>query len=160
MPKGESTRQVERADSEVEVLEFDGLDALIGYRLRRAYVALHRDYTAAMTGLQITQKQTATLWLINANPGVSQASVAASLAMDRATMMSVIDRLEERDFVLRKRSTFDRRRQELYLTQGGQSVLKQVKSRIATHERRFTSRFKGAELTALASALRKLAVDM
>jgi DNA-binding MarR family transcriptional regulator len=157
MPKGESTRQVARADSDAEDLEFDGLDALLGYRVRRAYVALHRDYTAAMAGLEITQKQTATLWLINANPGVSQVSVAASLGMDRATMMSLVDRLEERGFVLRKRSTSDRRRQKLYLTPSGQSALKQVKSRIATHERRFTSRFKAAELAALASALRKLA---
>jgi DNA-binding MarR family transcriptional regulator len=138
-------------------LQFDDLDALLGYRVRRAQGAIHRDYMAAIAGLDVTQKQTATLWLISANPGVSQVSLAASLGMDRATVMAVIDRLEDRDFVIRQRSAADRRRQELYLTQTGQAFLRKVKTRIAAHERRFTAQFKPAELTALMSALAKIA---
>jgi DNA-binding MarR family transcriptional regulator len=136
---------------------FDDLDALLGYRIRRAQAAFYRDYIAAVAGLDLTQRQTATLWLINANPGVSQASLAATLGMDRATMMSVIDRLDNRGFVNRRRSTADRRRQELSLTPAGQSILRKVKARIAVHERRFTGCFKPAELAALMSALAKIA---
>jgi DNA-binding MarR family transcriptional regulator len=136
-------------------LMFEELDALLGYRLRRAQGAMHRDYMAAVAGLDLTQKQTATLWLINANPGVSQVSVAAALSMDRATMMAVTDRLEDRNLLIRKRSTVDRRRQELYLTPAGQSMLRKVKTRIAQHEQRFKALFKPAELAALHAALRK-----
>jgi MarR family transcriptional regulator, organic hydroperoxide resistance regulator len=96
--------------------------------------------------------------LINANAGVSQVDLAATLGMDRATMMAVVDRLEEGGHVIRRRSTADRRRQELYLTPAGQSTLKKLKTRIATHERRFTARFQPAELAALLSALKKLAI--
>jgi DNA-binding MarR family transcriptional regulator len=138
-------------------LLFDDLDALLGYRVRRAQGAVHRDYMTAVAGLDLTQKQTATLWLINANPGVSQVSLAASLGMDRATVMSVIDRLEDRGFVTRQRSVSDRRRQELYLTPAGQGILRKVKARIAAHERRFTECFKPAELAALMSALARIA---
>lgn len=136
-------------------LMFQELDGLLGYRLRRAQGAMHRDYMATVTGLELTQKQTAALWLINANPGVAQVSVASALGMDRATMMSVIDRLEERSLVIRKRSTVDRRRQELYLTSAGQSLLKKIKLRIEEHERKFKSLFKPAELAALLAALGK-----
>lgn len=136
-------------------LLFEELDGLLGYRLRRAQGAMHRDYMAAVTGLDLTQKQTATLWLINGNPGVSQVSVAAALGMDRATMMAVVDRLEERGLTIRKRSTTDRRRQELYLTPAGQATLRKVKARIAKHEERFKSLFTEAELTALMAALEK-----
>lgn len=136
-------------------LLFLELDGLLGYRLRRAQGAMHRDYMASMSGLDVTQKQTATLWLINANPGVSQVSVAAALGIDRATMMSVIDRLEERGLAIRKRSTVDRRRQELYLTPAGQSMLRKVKARITAHEGRFKALFKPAELAALLAALQK-----
>lgn len=136
-------------------LMFQELDGLLGYRLRRAQGAMHRDYMAAVAGLELTQKQTATLWLINANPGVSQVSVAAALGMDRATMMSVTDRLEEREFLIRKRSSVDRRRQELYLTPAGMSMLRKVRGRIEEHERRFKALFKPAELTAFLAALRK-----
>ena len=86
---------------------------------------------------------------------MSQVSVAAALGMDRATMMSIVDRLEERSLVVRKRSTTDRRRQELYLTPGGQDILRKVKARIAKHEERFKSLFTAAELQALLSALQK-----
>jgi DNA-binding MarR family transcriptional regulator len=143
-------------DRESPKLVFEGLDELLGYRLRRAQGAMHRDYMAAVAGLDLTQKQTATLWLINGNAGVSQVSLAAALGMDRATMMSVVDRLEERGLVIRKRSNTDRRRQKLYLTPAGQNMLRKVKARIVKHEERLKSLFTAAELAALLAALQKL----
>jgi DNA-binding MarR family transcriptional regulator len=137
-------------------LMFEELDGLLGYRLRRAQGAMHRDYIAAVADLDLTQKQAATLWLINSNPGVSQVAVAAALGMDRATMMAIVDRLEERGLVIRKRSSTDRRRQELYLTPAGQNTLRKAKARIGKHEERFKSLFTAAELEALLAALQKL----
>jgi DNA-binding MarR family transcriptional regulator len=137
-------------------LTFEELDGLLGYRLRRAQGAMHRHFMAAVASLDLTQKQAATLWLINGNPGVAQVSVAAALGMDRATMMSIVDRLEERGLVIRKRSSTDRRRQELYLTPAGQNTLRKAKARIAKHEERFKMLFTPAELEALLAALKKL----
>lgn len=156
MPR-QSNAKAEEKDEELQgpELMFEELDGLLGYQLRRAQGAMHRDYMATVAGLELTQKQTATLWLINANPGVSQVSVAAALGMDRATMMAVTDRLEDRGLLVRKRSTVDRRRQELYLTPAGQSALRKVKARITEHEERFKALFKPAELTALLAALEK-----
>src|SRR5262245_64213780 len=110
MPR-QSNAKSEQAEEELQgpELMFEELDGLLGYRLRRAQGAMHRDYMATVTGVDLTQKQTATLWLINANPGVAQVSVASALGMDRATMMAVTDRLEERGLLVRKRSTVDRR---------------------------------------------------
>jgi MarR family transcriptional regulator, organic hydroperoxide resistance regulator len=159
MPRKSSARLEETADSlPVPELMFEDLDGLLGYRLRRAQGAMHRDFMAAIDELELTQKQTATLWLISANPGVSQVSVAAALGMDRATMMSITDRLEERGLVIRKRSTVDRRRQELYLTPAGIARLRKVRARIAQHETRVKALFKPGELTALLSALQKFQV--
>jgi len=157
MPRGAKTLE----DDFVEITQgsellFQELDGLLGYRLRRAQGAMHRDYMATVADLNLTQKQTATLWLIGANPGVSQVTVADALGMDRATMMAVTDRLEDRGLTLRKRSTTDRRRQELFLTPAGQKLLKAVKVRIAEHEKRYTALFKPAELVALLAALRKI----
>src|SRR5678810_1426474 len=105
MPRNSNVRPVESAEAlRGPELMFEELDGLLGYRLRRAQGAMHRDYMATVAGLELTQKQTATLWLINANPGVAQVSVAAALGMDRATMMAVTDRLEDRGFLIRKRS--------------------------------------------------------
>jgi DNA-binding MarR family transcriptional regulator len=153
MPRRSNIKPAEPAEE--TKLTFGQLDNLLGYRLRRAQGAMHRDYMAAVAGLELTQKQTAILWLIHANPGVSQGSIAEALGMDRATMMSIVDRLEDRSLVIRKRSKMDRRRQELYLTPGGQDILRKVKTRIARHEERFRSLFTPQELEALLAALQK-----
>jgi DNA-binding MarR family transcriptional regulator len=137
-------------------LMFEELDGLLGYRLRRAQGAMHRDFMAAVASLDLTQKQAATLWLINGNPGVAQVAVAAALGMDRATTMAIVDRLEARRLVIRQRSSTDRRRQELYLTPAGQSALRKAKARIAKHEERFKSLFTAAELESLLTALQRL----
>lgn len=153
MPRRSNIKPAEPAEE--TKLTFGQLDNLLGYRLRRAQGAMHRDYMAAVAGLELTQKQTAILWLIHANPGVSQGSIAEALGMDRATMMAIVDRLEDRSLVIRKRSKMDRRRQELYLTPGGQDILRKVKTRIARHEERFRSLFTPQELEALLAALQK-----
>jgi DNA-binding MarR family transcriptional regulator len=142
-------------DAESSSLVFAELDGLLGYSLRRAQGAMHRDFMAAVSVFELTQKQAATLWLIQANGGVSQADVAAALGMDRATMMAVTDRLEDRGYVIRKRSVTDRRRQELYLTPAGQSILRKCKARISEHEEKFRALFSAAELAALLDALKK-----
>jgi len=155
MPRNQNLPADDAESFEEPDLMFQELDGLLGYRLRRAQGAMHRDYMASVAGLDLTQKQTATVWLIHANPGVAQVSVAAALGMDRATMMSVTDRLEDRGLLVRKRSTVDRRRQELYLTPAGQSLLRKVKARIAEHEERVKSMFEPAELERLLAALKK-----
>ncbi len=136
-------------------LAFAELDGLLGYLLRRAQGAMHRDFMASVASFELTQKQAATMWLIQANAGTSQAEVAAALGMDRATMMALTDRLEDRGFVIRKRSSVDRRRQELYLTPSGQSILKKCKARIAEHDEKFRAMFTASELAALVEALKR-----
>lgn len=156
MPRESSLKRKEKVDdAEASDLMFAGLDGLLGYLLRRAQGAMHRDFMAAVAEFALTQKQAATLWLIQSNPGVSQVEVASGLGMDRATMMSVTDRLEDRGFVIRKRSSTDRRRQELYLTPAGQNTLRKCKARISDHEDKFGALFTKAELAALVEALKR-----
>jgi DNA-binding MarR family transcriptional regulator len=144
------------AAAEASRLDLGDLPSLLGFHLRLAHVAMYRDFTEALAGLELTQKQGAVLQLIAANPGVSQADLAATLGSDRATMMALVDRLEERGFVARQRSAQDRRRQELSLTERGRSVLADAMRAIAAHERRFTTRFSPAELKALIEALSRI----
>lgn len=137
-------------------LDLDGLQSLLGFHLRLAHVTVYRDFSAAMSEMDLTQKQCATLQLIGANPGVSQVDLASTLGTDRATMMAMIDRLEQRDCVVRRRSVSDRRRQELNLTPTGEAVLAKSKRTIAEHERHFTSRFTADELKVLTNALGRI----
>ena len=132
------------------------LPQLLGFHLRMAHVAIYRDFMAALSELDITQKQAATLFLIDANPGVSQVDLAATLGADRATMMAMIDRLEARDLLERRRSSEDRRRQELRLTDPGVALLARAKTLIVEHELKFTRHFTPAELQTLIEALKRV----
>jgi len=141
---------------EKDSLEHNHLDDMVGYQLRMAYVAVRRHFETAMERLDLTQKQTGVLWLIEANGGVSQIALANELGMDRASMMAIVDRLEERGLIVRKRSAEDGRRQELYVTARGRKVLSQAKSAIHNHEKWIATRFNSKDLHALVSGLKRL----
>lgn len=110
----------------------------------------------AVAGLDLTQKQTAVLWLAAGNPGVSQSAIAAALAMDRATTMAVVDRLSERGMLRRQRSRTDRRRQEILITPAGRRALVRLRARIAEQETRTRALFTRAELLMLMDLLERL----
>jgi DNA-binding MarR family transcriptional regulator len=137
-------------------LVLGNLANLLGFHLRLAHVAVYRDFTAGLAELDITQRQAATLELIEANPGVSQVDLANTLGADRATMMAMVDRLETRGLLTRRRSTEDRRRQELNLTDPGHTLLSRARTLIGAHEKRFTDRLSPEELEALLNALKRL----
>jgi DNA-binding MarR family transcriptional regulator len=135
---------------------FIGLDELLGYRLRRAQGAVHRDYLATLDNLKLTQKQTAVMWLVMGNPGVAQGAIGNALGMDRATMMVLVDRLESRGLLQRRQSTVDARRRELHVTPAGQKLMEQVRGRIARHEARMKRMFTAPELRTLERLLQRL----
>jgi DNA-binding MarR family transcriptional regulator len=137
-------------------LDMNGLPDWLGFHLRLAQAALLRDFDATLAPIDLTQKQCGALELIGANPGVSQVDLAGLLDADRATMMAIVDRLEERGLVGRERSEADRRRQLLRLTPDGETRLVEVRRLVAEHEARFRSRFSQAELGALMSGLRRI----
>src|SRR5690349_19202188 len=87
-----------------------GMDGFLGYHLRLAYLAISRHFAKVMAPVDLTQKQLGVLWLIGANGGVSQIAIARELGMDRASMMAIVDRLQDRGLVVRERSRHDGRR--------------------------------------------------
>lgn len=125
---------------ETETLSLGRLDGLLGFHLRMASAAIARDFAATLEDLGLTQKQCAVLELIAANPQVSQIDMAATLGMDRATMMAVVDRLDARGLLVRTASQRDRRRQELTLSETGVGLLRDARRLIAQHEKRFLDR--------------------
>lgn len=144
------------ASQDLPSLDSNWLKGLVGYNLRMAHVALHRDFAMNMGAFDLTQKQLATLELIAANPGASQGDVAQVLSMDRATMMGVIKRLMAKNLIERKASQTDRRRHEIRLTDHGRHVLSEVHQIIEQHEKEFCSVLSEAECASLVDMLTRL----
>ena len=155
MPRSTAAKEIDDADLSLGLVPA-WLSNLLGFQLRMAQAALHRDYAAATASLNLTQRQLAVLEIVSATPGVAQVDIATQLSIDRATMMSIIDRLEQRGLVERSRSHEDRRRQKLNLTKAGEASLAESRRIVAEHDKQFTDRFTPDELTALFDALRRI----
>lgn len=132
------------------------LSGLIGYRLRRAQQELFRDFAASIPDL--SPGRAGLLMLIEANPGVTQSRLAQAMALDRSTMVGVLDALEARGWLERRKGA-DRRTNGLWLTRSGRALLARVKRRIAHHEARVTARLSGTERARLLVLLAKLCPD-
>lgn len=141
---------------ETEPSSLLNLTDLLGFQLRMAQAAMHRDFLATLSGLDLTQKVTAVLILLEENPGMSQMSLSNLLSTDRATIMAMVSRMEERGLIYRTPSQVDRRRQELYLTDAGVDLLQRAKALIKAHEERFKSLFNAEELESLMAFLRRM----
>ena len=137
-------------------LDFGALDGLLGVHLRLANVAVYSDFLDAMKPLDITQRQSAVLMLIGANLGVTQIALAEFLGINRATMMSMVDRLESRNLVERRAVNGDKRLRGLYLTHEGEATLAAARKRISLHERKLFNCFSPAELKQLALYLGRI----
>jgi DNA-binding MarR family transcriptional regulator len=137
-------------------LKISGLNDLLGYHVRRAHGAVRRTYKQELASLQMTQKQTAVMWLIEQNPGVAQVTISEALDMDRATTTELIQRLHGRGLVARVSSTIDARRWALTATTAGKRLMNQVRKRVARHEERLVALFSPAELKTLRQLLDRL----
>src|SRR3979409_929959 len=129
------------------------LPGLLGYRLRLAQQAVFRDFADRVSDL--SPGRTGMLLLIDANPGVTQGRLAHAADLDRSTMVGVVDTLEERGLIERRRGE-DRRTNGLWLTRSGRTLLARLKRRIEFHERRVAARLNAGERAQLLVLLEKL----
>lgn len=135
---------------------FSGLDRIVGFHLRLAQGAVYRHFTETFSDLDLTQKQVSILWLISQNAGVAQADLGRMLQIDRATMMAIVNRLQQRALVVRDRSAIDGRRQTLTLTAAGKTRLAEARRAIEAHEEWLKSRFSDGEVAILVELLRRI----
>ena len=110
------------------------LPDLLAYHLRCAHVAVFQHFNRTLGVHGVSGPQFGTLLLIEANPGVSQSSIAEALRFDRSTLVQIVDRLEDRGLVKREPSAQDRRSHALRLTEDGAAMLDELKALSDQHE--------------------------
>jgi MarR family transcriptional regulator, temperature-dependent positive regulator of motility len=98
---------------------------MAGHLIRRLHQQSTQVFQAQMqaAGFDLTSVQFAALDAIAQQPGIDQATLAATISFDRATIGGVIDRLESKGFVQREISEQDRRARLLTLMPEGKRLL-------------------------------------
>jgi DNA-binding MarR family transcriptional regulator len=130
------------------------LDGLLGYQVRRAWMAMSNDLTRALTDLDLTITEMAMLLYVEANPHVTQSEVGRALSIQRANVVPLTSTLCQRDLI--RREAMDGRSQALTLSAKGRTVARDARRRVAEHEKRFLTRVPAAERARLTKLLNLL----
>jgi len=104
----------------------------VAAELRPVLLRLSRELRKETDQLGVTTSQATLLWLVKRSPGLSLAELAAEEGISPPALSGHIDRLERAGLLERIRSSEDRRRVGLRLTEEGERLLRRVRARRTT----------------------------
>jgi DNA-binding MarR family transcriptional regulator len=106
-------------------------------------------------GFDLTPVQYAALATINANPAIDQITLAGLIAYDRTTITGVVDRLVQKNLVVRETSSRDRRARQLKITDEGRKTLRKITPAVESAQRTMLRGLIEKEAAELMRLLRK-----
>ena len=125
---------------------------LVGYASSRAAIQLKKTFARHMGPLELKTVEFSILVLVASNPQVNQKQLGQALDVSAPNLAVTLDRMVERGWVERVRSTQDRRAQHVHLTARGRELTQQAEKIASTME--------NAALRLLSSAERALLIEL
>jgi DNA-binding MarR family transcriptional regulator len=106
----------------------------IGYVLRRAQLAVFKDFIRTCSEFDIRPAQYSVLAVIENNPGLKQIEISTALGIKRTNLVALLDHLESRGLARREPVPTDRRSYALFLTGKGKAFMQRAHASVAAHE--------------------------
>lgn len=132
------------------------LEHLVGYNLKRAYVAVQTDFREAFGQDGLAPRVFSALSLINEHPNITQSELARRLGIERSGLVAIVDELEGRGYLARTSVPGDRRVQALVPTEAGRSAYADAVTTVRAHEDRMFSVLSAEERQTLLRLLKKI----
>ena len=129
-----------------------------GYLLRRAYV-LAAGHARACLRDDVHVREVAVLAICAERGPLSQRELSDVTGLNRTIMVKLVDDLESRNWVVRKRNPADRRSYALRVTATGHRALQGFRAELGLGDDRLTSALSGEEREVLNRHLRALLVS-
>jgi DNA-binding MarR family transcriptional regulator len=129
---------------------------MVAAELRPVLLRLSRELRKETEVLGITSRQATLLWLVKRSPGLSLAELAAEEGISAPAMSGHVDRLERAGLIERVRSTDDRRRVGLALTDDGARMSRRIRARRTTWLAGRLGALEPSELEAVGAAIEPL----
>lgn len=142
-------------NARIEGINYDILENLVGYAVRRAQLSIYEDFAAALGEEGVTPQRFSSLVIIGSNPGISQTRLAEVMGIARSGVVSIIDSFEAAG-MLERQDSGDRRSYNLHLTREGQRQLKRYKIAVKEHDDHISQQLTDAEKRQLLALLGKL----
>ena len=144
-------------DTGAEGLDQSRLTHLVGYASTRASITMRRVFARHFGPLDLKVVEFSILMLVAANPQINQKRLGAALDISAPNMAVTLDRMVERGWVERVRSTQDRRAQQIHLTAKGAELVQRAEKIASTMEQATLRVLSPAERALLIELLMKVA---
>ena len=138
-------------------LDESRLTHLVGYAASRASIELKKTFQKHLGPLDLKAVEFSILVLVASNERVNQRQLGEALDVSAPNMAITLDRMVERGWVARVRSTEDRRAQLIHLTALGQKLVRRAEKIAAGMEREAIGVLSATEQLLLIELLLKVA---
>lgn len=132
----------------------DPLESLLGYNLRRLSVATMADFAESLRPLALKPAGASVLFVVGANPGITQSDAGRLLGVRRANMAPLVAALTKRDLLERERR--DGRSQGLQLSAAGRALHRRAWKVATSHEDRLFGTLSRTARSRMLAHLREL----
>lgn len=137
-------------------LDDSALVHLVGYAASRAALEMRKVFTRHMEPFDLRIAEFTILMLVATNGDVNQKQLGDALDISPPNMAVTLDRMVERGWVERVRSTHDRRAQHVVLTARGRGLAERARRVSRTMEEAALAMLSSAERALLIELLRKI----
>lgn len=117
------------------------------------------EFARRLAPLDLTPPHVGILRVLAFQPGISQQALAAAIGAVPSRVVKLLDELEDRGLVERRRSTTDRRHHELHLSPVAADRLADVREIAVQHDRAVVAGLTADERRTLVALLGKVAED-
>ena len=131
----------------------------VAYLLVQLGFHLARQFAERLAPLGLEPRHAGLLTRLAAHEGLSQQALGELIGLNPTRMVFLVDELQQRGLVERRRNIADRRSYELYLTPQGRDMLRQIQASGSRHQDEIGASLTHAERMQLASLLRRLATE-
>jgi DNA-binding MarR family transcriptional regulator len=116
-------------------------------------------FAERLAALDLAPPHAGVIRLVALDPGVNQRTLGARLGVVPSRLVALIDQLEQRGLVERRRNPDDRRNHALHLTAAGLEALQAIARVAREHEQALLRTLDDRDRAQLAAVLRRLAED-
>lgn len=132
------------------------LDELIGYAIRRAQLKVFQHFVNKLATHELRPAHFSAMAVIDQNPGLMQADLARTLAIEPPQLVPLLDKLEARALAVRVRCKPDKRSYGIFLSKPGEQLLKELKQLAIESDIESTGALTTSERANLLELLRKI----
>ena len=135
------------------------LQQSIGFLLGRAAASAREDFRARLVAQGVNAKHYTVLSYVDAHGPQSQSAIGTGLALDRTTMVQLIDELEQLGVVERGHNAANRRAYLVQVTPAGRTLVKRLARAAAASDAAIQAGLSAEEVVVLRDLLTRLVAN-